>query len=1244
MLISIGLSTGQKCYDTGNFTVNSTYGRNRDLILSSLASNTTVGFYKATVGQDSDEVYALALCSGESSAEECLNCVNLTSKEIMTKCPNQKEAFMWGWQLPGRAPCYVRYSNRSFFGVLEQFTPEIVYNTGDITSDLMTEFNRIWQNLMGGLVGKASNSRLKFATEEANLTRFQTINALMQCTPDLSQSNCSSCLREFVADYQKCCNGKQGAVIRGPNCIFRWELYPFYTITATPDAPTPSPLPPPTTTKDNGVGTNSRTVVIIVFSIILFFLLVSSAYVFLRKRKAKQDTQDIKSNQGRNYFGMARLFEMDQTQGDTSRIVGTFGYMAPEYLTHGQFSVKSDSGPSNLCMEELERRDSFQRDGPHIEVQGYKEDVDSRIFLFRNVIKGKKDVDVNSGESSAEECSNCVNFTSKEIMTKCPNQKEAYMWGWQLPGRAPCYVRYSNRSFFGVLELDPEDILTNTGDITSNLMTEFNRIWPNLMDGLVGKASTSRLNFATEEANLTQFQTIYALMQCTPDLSQSDCTRCLRQYVGEYEKCCNGKQGGLVQGPNCISRWDLYPYYKITATPDAAPSPLSPPTTKARCINSTSQDNMTESPNQKEASCIVQYKNHSFSGKLKPDTVRIVNSEGNLRMDMTQFDKFWKDSLMDSLQKNSSMNNTRFLNANGDVNPTLQQTTFALMQCDPDLTHTACNNCLLHTMADYQICCHGKQGGNVTLPNCMLRWDLHPLDNDDPRINSTKMPDEERRERKENRTWIAVVTPISAIIAVVLLGSFVWNLRRRIKRDKVQGYKEDVDSRIFLFRNVIKGLPLNSLHDTRKKDVDVNSGESSAEECSNCVNLTSKEIMTKCPNQKEAFMWGWQLPGRAPCYVRYSNRSFFGVLELDPKDILTNTGDITSNLMTEFNRIWPNLMDGLVGKASTSRLKFATEEANLTQFQTIYALMQCTPDLSQSNCARCLTQYVGEYEKCCNGKQGGLVQGPNCISRWDLYPYYKITATPDAPSPSPPPPPPPTITTTKGGGTNSRTIVIIVFCIILFFLLVSSAYVFLRKRKAKQDTQDIKSNQGGNCVDEIDSMESLQFNFSTIKAATNDFLDDNKLGQGGFGAVYKGRLPNGQDIAVKRLSTNSGQGDLEFKNEVLLVAKLQHRNLVRLLGFCLEGRERLLIYEFVPNSSLDNFIFDFGMARLFEMDQTQGDTSRIVGTFGYMAPEYLTHGQFSVKSDSGPSNLCMEELERRDSFQRDGPHIEGWFQ
>ncbi|XP_073268723.1 cysteine-rich receptor-like protein kinase 44 [Populus alba] len=96
-----------------------------------------------------------------------------------------------------------------------------------------------------------------------------------------------------------------------------------------------------------------------------------------------------------------------------------------------------------------------------------------------------------------------------------------------------------------------------------------------------------------------------------------------------------------------------------------------------------------------------------------------------------------------------------------------------------------------------------------------------------------------------------------------------------------------------------------------------------------------------------------------------------------------------------------------------------------------------------------------------------------------------------------------------------------------------------------------------------------------IKLATNDFsCMIISLDNGGFGAVYKGILADGQAIAVKRLSSNSGQGEVEFKNEVRLLAKLDHRNLVRLLGFCLEGTEKLLIYEFVPNSSLDQFIHD----------------------------------------------------------------------
>ncbi|XP_050363586.1 receptor-like serine/threonine-protein kinase SD1-8 [Argentina anserina] len=208
------------------------------------------------------------------------------------------------------------------------------------------------------------------------------------------------------------------------------------------------------------------------------------------------------------------------------------------------------------------------------------------------------------------------------------------------------------------------------------------------------------------------------------------------------------------------------------------------------------------------------------------------------------------------------------------------------------------------------------------------------------------------------------------------------------------------------------------------------------------------------------------------------------------------------------------------------------------------------------------------------------------------------------------------------------------------------------------------------------------FTFSDIKTATNDFAKANKLGEGGFGPVYKGRLLEGQNVAVKRLSELSRQGLEEFKNEVLVICKLQHRNLVRILGCCIEGEESILVYEYMPNKSLDSFIFnsakralldwkkrikiiegiaqgllylhkysrlriihrdlktsnilldsdmnpkisDFGMARIFGDNDTKGKTNRVVGTFGYMSPEYAMGGLFSEKSDVFSFGVIILEI------------------
>ncbi|KAL4628649.1 hypothetical protein ACB092_05G255400, partial [Castanea dentata] len=221
------------------------------------------------------------------------------------------------------------------------------------------------------------------------------------------------------------------------------------------------------------------------------------------------------------------------------------------------------------------------------------------------------------------------------------------------------------------------------------------------------------------------------------------------------------------------------------------------------------------------------------------------------------------------------------------------------------------------------------------------------------------------------------------------------------------------------------------------------------------------------------------------------------------------------------------------------------------------------------------------------------------------------------------------------------------------------------------------------------------FDLKTIIAATNNFSIANLLGKGGFGLVYKGLLQNGMEIAVKRLSKNSRQGIEQFKNEVVLIAKLQHRNLVRILGCCVQGEEKMLIYEYLPNNSLDSYIFDetkrswldwgkrieiicgisrgilylhqdsrlriihrdlkasnvlldtalnpkisdFGTARIFRGDQIEANTNCVVGTFGYMSPEYVMQGLFSIKSDVYSFGVLLLEIitgERNTNYYHNG--------
>ncbi|XP_059661548.1 cysteine-rich receptor-like protein kinase 15 isoform X2 [Cornus florida] len=443
--------------------------------------------------------------------------------------------------------------------------------------------------------------------------------------------------------------------------------------------------------------------------------------------------------------------------------------------------------------------------------------------------------------------------------------------------------------------------------------------------------------------------------------------------------------------------------------------------------------------------------------------------------------------------------------------------------------------------------------------------------------------------------------------------------------------------------------------------------------CQKCVENASQEIMEECTSQA-AIIW------YEKCQIQYSYLMFFSTRQaFTGKYPDWNKKMRTVSDPIPFSAALKSFMKNLSTKAAfdPSKLMFATGNIKFSRTEKIYGLVQCTRDISPSDCSICLDFTLADLEGCCYSREGGTVFNRNCNVRFELYKFFDDS--------------------TDNGGKWRIWVAVAVLCVSTFVLAVLIWYCAIHCRKRRKRTQkdeeksenaflhDLATPTGVTITQQGDLVGSQELSFmelSTIVAATDNFADSNKLGQGGFGSVFKGVLPNGKEIAVKRLSRKSWQGLEEFKNEVILIAKLQHRNLVRLVGCGIEGEEKLLVYEYMPNKSLDMFIFDsekrsqldwemchniingiargllylhedsrlkiihrdmkpsnvlldhemvakisdFGMARIFCENQNTANTRRVVGTYGYMAPEYAMEGLFSVKSDVFSFGVILLEI------------------
>ncbi|KAB5533824.1 hypothetical protein DKX38_016910 [Salix brachista] len=280
---------------------NSTYEANLNLILSSLSSNATRnninGFYNVSAGQAPDVVYGMFLCRGDVSNSVCRNCVTFGTKDVLQRCQMEKAAVILYDE------CELRYSNRNFFSTVDQnFTLFMMQSPNNVTVE-PDRFNQLVATTLNNIstrAASAASGAKKFAVQQANYTGDQKLYSLVQCTPDLSTSDCSRCLEGAISKLGDCCNRRQGGRVIFASCNFRYELYEFYNATAeveaVPAPPPATPSPPPASgSKTSGKGkerTILKTVLGTSIPIVVLAFLTASCIIYFRRIRRKETDEE----------------------------------------------------------------------------------------------------------------------------------------------------------------------------------------------------------------------------------------------------------------------------------------------------------------------------------------------------------------------------------------------------------------------------------------------------------------------------------------------------------------------------------------------------------------------------------------------------------------------------------------------------------------------------------------------------------------------------------------------------------------------------------------------------------------------------------------------------------------------------------------------------------------------------------------------------------------------------------------
>ncbi|PKA49918.1 Cysteine-rich receptor-like protein kinase 42 [Apostasia shenzhenica] len=402
------------------------------------------------------------------------------------------------------------------------------------------------------------------------------------------------------------------------------------------------------------------------------------------------------------------------------------------------------------------------------------------------------------------------------------------------------------------------------------------------------------------------------------------------------------------------------------------------------------------------------------------------------------------------------------------------------------------------------------------------------------------------------------------------------------------------------------------------------------------------------------------------CFLEYADRNVYAdsVDSADTFDCANTT--VGNSSLANFLVLTSLLLGNLTASAylKNDYYEVGSIRVSVLPQLRVYAMAQCWKSLNASGCRECLEKgRKSLIERCLPvSSAGGEAMNAGCFVRYSTEPFYLQAAS--------------------GGGSSRsssdrRRLIVGLSTVVAVSALIG--IVILWRRWRKSDSED--DDDGSGMIIRSIIKSDLSFRYDVLCDATGNFSLKKKLGQGGYGSVYKGILPDGREVAVKRLFVNTRQWVDQFFNEVILINQVQHQNLVKLLGCSIDGPESLLVYEFLCNTSLDHYLFDplkkaalvwerrseiitgsakglaylhnasavriihrdikasnillderfrpkisdFGLARSFAEDQSHLSTG-LAGTFGYMAPEYIVHGQLTEKADIYSYGIVVLEI------------------